>query len=107
MSEFDYSPVTKCYGNMSPTEVNDALQCELTLLRDELRARDRVIDDRVSQLSEDFEEYDEADDRRWCMAQLVEAKAFQMGNLGIHEGLRPVAVDTCREGANAWDQTDG
>lgn len=78
---------------------------EIELLRKELEQRDKVIDDRVKQLSEDFEGYHEINDRRWCMAQLVEAKASGMMNQKIHNDLWPVA--TCQDGANACDQTDG
>lgn len=107
MSEFDYSPTRQFYYNMSRNEVVGVLQGELVLLREELNRRDKVIDDRVKQLSEDFEGYHEIDKRRWCMSQLVEARAFREANLRIHDDLRPVAVATCRDGANAWDQTDG
>lgn len=105
MSEFDYKPATEYDYGMPRNEVVGVLQNELTLLRNELERRDEVIDDRVKQLSEDFEKYQEIDKRRWCMTQLVEVKALRNANLQIHGDLRSVA--TCRDGANARDQTDG
>lgn len=96
MTDFDYSPTRQCSYDMSRDEVNQVLQDELDLLRDELRRRDKVVDELIETVQKKVEEarkrgnpYDSGFHPAQDEAIL---RNIQVKNMEIHDDLRPEGV---------------